>query len=163
MHASQKYRSELCTQFHLISKNLFQVGIVRAVHVIELHVFTFLVSCCDMPYDFSINTMSVRFFPLWVVEKAGVLIFCLCYLYLLRNADVERDFNIICCSCRLTVTRCVALVDQELLTIHVHPSFHSGFWWGSCCAIFSFLCSVWQIFVFPFAPFDLASALSVHH
>jgi hypothetical protein len=94
-----------------------------------------------MPYDFSINTMSVRFFPLWVVKKAGVLMFCLCYLYLLRNADVERDFNIICCSCRLTVTRCVALVDQELLTIHEHQSFHSGFWWGSCCAIFSFLCT----------------------
>ena len=46
-------------------------------------------------------------------------------------------------------TRRVPLVEQELLTLSEHPFFTSGFQWCSCCSIFSFLCSVLQIVVYP--------------
>jgi len=39
--------------------------------------------------------------------------------------------------------------------------FTLGFQWGSCCSIFSFLCSVLYIVVCPFVLFVLAIVLSV--
>jgi hypothetical protein len=50
------------------------------------------------------------------------------------------------CSCRLTVTRRMPFVEQELLTLPKHM-------WGSCCSIFSFLCSVLYVIVCPFVLF----------
>ena len=48
----------------------------------------------------------------------------------------------------LTVTRRVPLMKQELLTILDHMSLPMFcFLWGSCCSIFSFLCSVLYIIV----------------
>ena len=43
-----------------------------------------------------------------------------CYLYLFTCADVQRDFYIRWCSCRLTVTRRVSQVEQELPTLLEH-------------------------------------------
>ena len=41
------------------------------------------------------------------------------------------------------------------------PACTLGFWWCSCCSIFSFLHSVLQIIVYQFVNFILAIALSV--
>ena len=41
------------------------------------------------------------------------------------------------------------------------PEFTPGFYWGSCCSIFSFLCSVLQILICPFGFFLLTIVLSV--
>ena len=48
------------------------------------------------------------------------------------------------------VARRVPLVEKELLTLAEHPSSHPCLQWGSCCMIFSLLCSVLQIIVCPF-------------
>ena len=44
--------------------------------------------------------------------------FYFCYVYLFTHTDVQHDFHVISCSCRLTVTRRVSHVEQEL---HTHP------------------------------------------
>ena len=43
--------------------------------------------------------------------------FYFCYVYLFTYADVQHDFHVISCSCRLTVTRRVSHVEQKL---HIH-------------------------------------------
>jgi hypothetical protein len=62
-------------------------------------------------------------------------------MYLFNYTGVQHDFNDKWCSCRLTVTRRVSLVEQERLTLTE---------WGSYCSIFSFLSSILQIVVFWF-------------
>jgi len=51
-------------------------------------------------------------------------------LYLLFTfPGVQHDFHIRLCSCRLTVTQRVQLVEQELFTLPAHmnsPSIYSG-------------------------------------
>ena len=51
----------------------------------------------------------------------------LCYLYLLTFTGVQHDLYIRCCSCRLTVTRQLSHVEQELLTLPEHLSSHPVF------------------------------------
>jgi len=51
--------------------------------------------------------------------------FYLCFLYLFTHTCVQDDLHIILCSCRLTVTRRVSLVEQELLTL---PSTYVDLW-----------------------------------
>jgi len=48
--------------------------------------------------------------------------FYLCYMYVLTNTGVLHDFHIKWCSCRLTVTRRVSHLEQELLTRPEHLS-----------------------------------------
>jgi hypothetical protein len=43
--------------------------------------------------------------------------FYFCYVYLFTHTDVQHDFHVISCSCRLTVTRRVSHVEQKL---HIH-------------------------------------------
>jgi len=53
---------------------------VRVVHVVQLHVFMYLVPCCDVRYDFRVNVMfgsSLRF-----VLKGFVLYLCYFCIYL---------------------------------------------------------------------------------
>ena len=73
--------------------------------------------------------------------------------------------------------RRMSLVEQELLTLPDHPSVPPlcfvlcfvclfcfllfFFWWGPCCSIFSFLCSILWIVVFPFVLFLLVIVLFV--
>jgi len=52
------------------------------------------------------------------------------------------------------------LMEQELLTIPEHLS-SLPFLWGSCCSIFSFLCSVLRTIVWPFVLFILDIVLFV--
>jgi len=51
----------------------------------------------------------------------------MCYLYLFTHTGVQNDFHFRWCSCHLTVTRWMCLVEQELLTIPGHPSSRTGF------------------------------------
>ena len=61
----------------------------------------------------------------------------------------DIPYGVIVCSCHLTVTRMMPLVEQELLTLVEHL-ISPDFQWCSCCSIFSFLCSILQIFFSPF-------------
>jgi hypothetical protein len=75
------------------------------------------------------NYMSSRFyFVLWFPHKAisgstwllfvcRGLMFYLCYLYLFTHTGAQREFHIRSCFCRLTVTRFVSHVEQELKTL----------------------------------------------
>ena len=56
----------------------------------------------------------------------GFMIY-LCYLYLFTFTGVQHDLYIRCCSCRLTVTRQLSHVEQELLTLPEHLSSHPVF------------------------------------
>ena len=51
-------------------------------------------------------------------------------------------------------------VEKELFALMEHES-TAGFQWGSCCLIFGFLCSVWQIKVCPSVLFILTIVLFV--
>ena len=51
----------------------------------------------------------------------------LCYLYLLTFTGVQHDLYIRGCSCRLTVTRQLSHVEQELMTLPEHLSSHPVF------------------------------------
>jgi hypothetical protein len=99
---------------------------VRVVNIVKLHVFTFLVPCCDVQRDIRVQTIfgssSLPFF-------CRVFMLNLCYLCLFMHTDVQHDFHVWWCSCRLTVTRRMLLVEQELLTLLVHLS-SSQFLWG---------------------------------
>jgi hypothetical protein len=67
-----------------MSKNLCDNVIgVLVVHFVKLHVFTFLVSCCNVPYDFLINTMFGSSLPLFVLSGVHVslMVFVLIYVY----------------------------------------------------------------------------------
>jgi len=59
---------------------------------------------------------DVRFVltPICVV---GGFMFYLCYLYSFTYTDVQHNFHIRWYSCRLTVTRLVLYVEQELLNL----------------------------------------------
>jgi hypothetical protein len=54
---------------------------------------------------------------------------------------VQHDFHIRWFSCRLTVTRRVSDVEQELLTLPEHLN-SPRFLVGLCCSIFIFLCRI---------------------
>jgi hypothetical protein len=60
------------------------------------------------------------FTPICFFRGGGGVIFHLCYLYLFTYTIVQHDFHIKWCSCRLTVTRRVSLMEQELLTLQKH-------------------------------------------
>ena len=72
-------------------------------NVDKLHVFMFLVLCCDVRYD--LNLLCTGF----------MLYLCFCI-------GVKHDVHVRWCSCRLTVTWRVSLVEQELLTLSGHMS-----------------------------------------
>ena len=55
---------------------------------------------------------------------------------------VKLDFNMTWCSCICTVTRRVALVEQELLLFWTSEFTHGLLWPESYCSLLSFLCSV---------------------
>ena len=77
----------------------------------------------------------------------------LCYLYIFTHTVVQHTFNLRWCSCGLTVTRRVALEEQELLNLPRHPRFE--------CSNISCLCNALYIIACPFVLFQLAIALSV--
>ena len=86
---------------------------------------------------------------------------CIFVRYLFSYTCVQHDFDIRWCSCHLTVTRRMSLVEQERLILPEHlnsPSVLSGV---SCFSIFSFLCSVSKMIVGPFVFFLFAILLSV--
>jgi len=94
---------------------------VRVAHADTcLHVFMFLVPCCDVRYDFRVKTMldSCVLTPICFV---GVPYY-LCQLYLFTYSGGQRDFHIRWCSCRLTVAQQVPHVEQKLLTLAKHMS-----------------------------------------
>jgi hypothetical protein len=77
----------------------------------------------------------------------------LCYLYLFTFTGVQHDLYIRCCSCRLTVTRRVSHVEQELLTLPEPLSSHPVFG-GVRVARFLVFCvmfcrSLFVFFVWP--------------
>ena len=60
---------------------------VSVVHVAKLDVFTFLVPCCDVRYDFCVKTMFGSFlisFRNDVLSEGHVLLMLHMYLYFLR-------------------------------------------------------------------------------
>jgi hypothetical protein len=82
-----------------------------------------------------------------------------CYLYLFTHTGVQHDFHIRRCSCRLTVTRRVPLVEQELLTLSEHLSSPPVF--SGVCVTQSFvLCVCFVDHCLSFCLFSLAIALS---
>ena len=87
---------------------------IRVVHMIKLHVFTLLVPCCNVlryprKNDVLCSHLLCREFMLYK-------------LYLFTHTDVQYDFCITWCSCRLAVTRLVTVVEQALLTLPEHMS-----------------------------------------
>ena len=93
-------------------------------HVVKLHLFTFLVSCCDVRY--AQKRCSVRFHRhLFCL----VFMFYSCYLYLFTHTGVQLNFDIIpvWCSCCFTVTRRVSPMEQELLTPPELSEINHGF------------------------------------
>jgi len=60
------------------------------------------------------NKCSVR---LYFIMFSSEFMFYLCHLYLIRHNDVQQDFHIKWCWCRLKVTRHVPHQEQELLTL----------------------------------------------
>jgi len=44
------------------------------------------------------------------------------FVFIYEYTDVQHDFHVRWCSCRLTVTRRVSQVEQELLTLPEHMS-----------------------------------------
>jgi hypothetical protein len=84
-------------------------------------------------------------------------------LYLFTHRYVQHNFHIRWCPCHLTVTQQLTLLE-DLSSPHV-------FLWGSCCSIFSFLCSFLKIsvlyvlwFMASDCPFDISKiSLSVFH
>jgi hypothetical protein len=70
-------------------------------------------------------------------------------LFVFTYSCFQQKCNIIWCSCHLTVTRRMPLVEQEHLMLPDHMSSPSP-WWGSCF-YFCFLCSIrQQLFVYLF-------------
>ena len=89
-------------------------------------------------------------------EPIGNALFCVIYWledyyklywYSFTLTGVQHDFHIRWCSCRLTITRRVSIVDQELITC-VHRFVDS-----SCCTICNFVSSVLSIIVCLFSLF----------
>lgn len=83
MLVSQKYNFELYVPSFILFLRTFVAGRNR--------------SCCSC-HQFTFLRRRFVFISPWVLQKGGVLMLCLSYLQFLRNADVEHDFNIICCS-----------------------------------------------------------------
>ena len=126
---------------------------LRVVNVVKLHVFTILVPCCDVRYDFCVTMIIASSLLLCVLFMLFVFIYViciyLCYLYLLTYNGVQHDFHIRWCSCRVTITRRVSLVEKKLLTLPESlssPSVFSGirfvdhclsvFFWALYCLSF---------------------------
>ena len=61
------------------------------VHVVKLNVFVFLVTCCDIGYDFHIRRCPV---PLGYHVFCRGFVLCSCYLYLFTYTVVQHDFHI---------------------------------------------------------------------
>ena len=92
----------------------------------------------------ALNTITLNITRLFFME----FMFHLYYFVKLLYNDVQHDFYIRWCSCRLTVTRQVSRVEQELSTLYEQLSSLS-FFWGSCCSIF-FFCIMFCRSVCPF-------------
>ena len=103
---------------------------------------------CDVTNDLSVNTMLDS--PLLILLE---IMFYLCYLYLFTFNFAHHYFHIRQCSCRLTITRRVSLVEQKLVTFSETSEFIISFLWGLWCLIFTFLCSASSIVDCP-VPFD---------
>jgi len=97
---------------------------VRVVHV-KLHVFTFLVSFCDVRCDSRVKTMFASFLLPFVLKE---FMFYLCYLYSCTYTGVQHDFHIRWCSWRLTATLRISPVELVVsLPEHLRsPSVFSG-------------------------------------
>jgi hypothetical protein len=67
----------------LVSNTIFISHDVRVVLVVKLHVFTFLVLCCDVRYNFRVKRYSIRLSFLFLCSKVHVLfmLFVIIYLY----------------------------------------------------------------------------------
>ena len=110
---------ELCTlSEHLVSPPLLTC--VSGVRVVKLHVFTFLVRCCDVRYDFRVKRCLI-------LLDSHLLCRGFMYIYVFCIYLCVLDFHIRWCSCGLTETR---RVEQKLLILPVHmsslPVFLSG-------------------------------------
>ena len=79
---------------------------------------TFLILCCYDYYDFCVKTMFDSFSLLCFVGGSCFIYVICIYLYIMVP---KLDFHIRWCSCRLTVTQLVLLVEQKLLTL---PGLH---------------------------------------
>ena len=96
---------------------LFLVGFVF-FNVVKLHVFTFLVPCCDVRYDFRVKDVRSVFNPIcYVGSSCFVYVFFLC---LFTYAGVQHNFHVRWGSCHLTLTRRMSIEEQELLTFPEH-------------------------------------------
>ena len=73
-------------------------------YVVLLCVFTFLVPCCDVRYDFHIKTMFRSPLPLVVCRRAHVLLrFCICLHILMCSILLLLIFLVLCCVLALFV------------------------------------------------------------
>jgi hypothetical protein len=89
------------------------LGGIHLVHIVQLHVFTFLIQFCGVRYDFVQERHSVHLSSyLFCME----FMFYFRYLYFLTG--VHHDFYITWCS----EMRRVSIVEQELLTLPEHQS-----------------------------------------
>jgi hypothetical protein len=86
------------------------------VNVVKLHVFTFLVPCCNVCYDFCVKRCSIRLdFHLFCRR----FMFYLCYLYLFTYTGVQ---HIVLCFCFVLFFLCT-LSCQFLWIVHLCFSF----------------------------------------
>jgi hypothetical protein len=131
------------------------------VHVVKLNVFMFLVTCCDIGYDFHIRRCPI---PLGYHVFCRGFVLCSCYLYLFTYTVVQHDFHSIWCLCLSIVTRRVSHVEQELLTLLEHLSLYRARFVGApCYSIISFLYIVLNIIVCPFSTnfFEISTCLCI--
>jgi hypothetical protein len=109
-----------------------------------------IISCCKwfltgrrVFFYFSKNEVRFVSTPICFVGVSCIMLFVVT-----MPTVVQHDFHIRWCSCRLSVTRrvsCGAGTANPFGT----PEFTPGFQWGSCCSIFSFLCNVLWVVVWP--------------
>ena len=140
---------------------------VRVVYFVIFCVFTFLVPCCGVRYDFHIKRCSIRLSQ-WLIgwliillclfTYIGVLHVVLSYVFpfSIQCCDGHYDFAYKWCSVRLysqifvgelmsyLLFEFVCVVSntsdkrQELLTLREHLGSLPVCWWGLCCSSLKF-------------------------
>jgi hypothetical protein len=71
--------------------------------------------CCDVHYDCCINNNLLFYTPPFVLS-VSCFINVIC-IYVFMHTGLQHDFYVRWCSCRLTVTQWVSLVEQEPIIV----------------------------------------------
>ena len=79
-----------CAQYCLYLQNSPTIfsSWFRVVHIVLLYVYTFLVPCCDVHYNFRIKRCSVHPYPQLFV--GGLMFYLCCFI---RHSGVMNDLN----------------------------------------------------------------------